>query len=241
MDTPSHVSRVPPFLFSSPSVSFRLLLSVIRHYFSLTLPLSFLIALGHLHFSCLILSVVDILSPYPYPNTPSSTLCPPYRPPLLSPIHVIIKYTNGAGVTYHLEPAGRLFTSWKRAGGNCDGLPRSVSHDRVGETHLITERVRKLRNGGELMFWNLFSCSVESFHAPLYFLLCHLPFMLLLPRLVCFFPSCLFVSHSLLRIFLLIFLLYISCTYYKVYGAEISPGRHLTLNRSLMHVKRIIK
>lgn len=155
MDTPSHVSRVPPFLFSSPSVSFRLLLSVIRHYFSLTLPLSFLIALGHLHFSYLILSVVDILSPYPYPNTPTSTLCPPYRPPLLSPIHVIIKYTNGAGVTYHLEPAGRLFTSWKRAGGNCDGLPRSVSHDRVGETHLITERVRKLRNGGELMFWNL--------------------------------------------------------------------------------------
>lgn len=192
-DTHGHASPCqPPFLFSSPSVSFRLLLSVIRHYFSLTLPLSFLIALGHLHFSILILSVVDILSPHPYPNTPSSTLCPPHRPPLLSPIHVIIKYTNGAGVTYHLEPAGRLFTSWKRAGGNCDGLPRSVSHDRVGETHLITERVRKLRNGGELMFWTLFSCLVESF---LYFLLCHLPFMLLLPRLV--FSHHVFLSHIL--------------------------------------------
>lgn len=68
----------PPFLCSQPSVSFRLLLSIIRHYFSLALPLSLLISLAHLHPSCLI---GDIYSPLWYPHTPSPCSLSPTPPP----------------------------------------------------------------------------------------------------------------------------------------------------------------
>lgn len=48
----THMSCLLPFCFSGPSVSCKLLLSIILHYFLLALPLSVLISFTHLHPGC---------------------------------------------------------------------------------------------------------------------------------------------------------------------------------------------
>lgn len=85
------LSTVTLFFFFQACLSpLRLLLSIILHYFSLTLPLSVLISLAHLHPSRLSLSVEDISSPLLYPRTPFF-MRPAPHPHFLQPFSVVIK------------------------------------------------------------------------------------------------------------------------------------------------------